>query len=279
MIRQQNKVKDNILSCYSNMTDLERVIAEFFIKNTEILDFSAKNISGMLHVSEASLSRIAKKCGYKGYREFISFYIMELKGEKEDSTTEKSIDIFTKNVEKYYQDIFTNTFRYIDEEQMRRVASMINLCDKIAVYGVGSSGLVAEEIQLRFMRIGVDINAFSNSHKMLMNAALTKKGSLVIAISLSCKTKEVTDSVRIAKENGATVILITANPNSCIAQYCDEVIVVAHMTDLDLGMKISPQISILIIIDILYSYYCSNDTYFKVQKHTKTLMAINSYRL
>lgn len=279
MVHQQNKVKDNILTCYSKMTDLEHVIADFFIKNTELLDFSAKNISNMLHVSQASLSRLAKKCGYKGYREFISFYIMELKDGEDDGVVEKSIDIFTKNVQKYYQDIFSNTFKRIDEEQMRRVANMISLCDKIVVYGVGSSGLVAEEIQLRFMRIGLDINAFNNTHKMLMNAALTKKGTLVIAISLSCKTKEVTDSVRIAKENGATVILITASPNNAIAKYCDEIVLVGHMTDLDLGMKISPQVSILIIIDILYSYYYSNDTYFKIQKHTKTLTAINSYRL
>ncbi|MFR0957923.1 MAG: hypothetical protein ACLSFA_20120 [Roseburia inulinivorans] len=35
------------------------------------MDFSSKNISKRLYVSEAALSRFSKKCGYKGYRELI----------------------------------------------------------------------------------------------------------------------------------------------------------------------------------------------------------------
>ena len=56
---------------YINFTNVEKVIADFFRANKEDLDFSAKNISEQLFVSEASLSRFAKKCGYRGYREFI----------------------------------------------------------------------------------------------------------------------------------------------------------------------------------------------------------------
>ena len=38
------------------------------------MDFSAKEIAKHLFVSEASLSRFAKKCGFRGYREFIYQY-------------------------------------------------------------------------------------------------------------------------------------------------------------------------------------------------------------
>lgn len=55
---------------YHNFTNLEKTIADFFLNNTEKTDFSAKAISGKLFVSEASLSRFAKKIGYRGYREF-----------------------------------------------------------------------------------------------------------------------------------------------------------------------------------------------------------------
>ena len=37
-------------------------------------DFSAKTVASKLFVSEASLSRFAQKCGYRGYREFIYQY-------------------------------------------------------------------------------------------------------------------------------------------------------------------------------------------------------------
>lgn len=51
---------------YENFTALERTIADFFIQNKKKRDFSAKAVSERLYVSEASLSRFAKKCGFRG---------------------------------------------------------------------------------------------------------------------------------------------------------------------------------------------------------------------
>lgn len=49
---------------------LLKKIADYFIGNKEAEDFSASRISHKVHVSESSLSRFAKKCGFSGYREF-----------------------------------------------------------------------------------------------------------------------------------------------------------------------------------------------------------------
>ncbi len=70
------------------MTQLERSIGEFFVKNRVIRDFSSKGISGLLYVSEASLHRFANKCGYKGYRGFIFSYEKDLESEKHNITDE-----------------------------------------------------------------------------------------------------------------------------------------------------------------------------------------------
>ena len=61
------------------MTAVERSVADFFIGNKDDMDFSSKNISRVLYVSEATLSRFSQKCGYKGYREFIFSYERDLK--------------------------------------------------------------------------------------------------------------------------------------------------------------------------------------------------------
>ena len=63
-----------IESNYDNFTTVEKNIADFFIKNRKKVDFSAKSVAERLYVSEASLSRFAKKCGYRGYREFVYQY-------------------------------------------------------------------------------------------------------------------------------------------------------------------------------------------------------------
>lgn len=46
------KVQDSILRVYENMTAMERSIADFFMSNEEPMDFSSRNVAGMISVGE-----------------------------------------------------------------------------------------------------------------------------------------------------------------------------------------------------------------------------------
>ena len=60
---------------YKNFSPAEKKIADFFINNErDDIDLSAKAITQRLYVSEATLSRFAKKSGFKGYRELVFAY-------------------------------------------------------------------------------------------------------------------------------------------------------------------------------------------------------------
>ena len=274
MIGFRSETKQNIKSCYEELTQVEHGIADFFLNNTEKMDFSSKNIAKLLFVSEASLSRFAKKCGYKGYRELTFSYEQDLELEKINVNNQKDISFFSRKVYGYYQNILRDSYQSMDEEQIRKIADMLDSCSKVVIYGVGSSGLAAREFQLRFMRVGLDVDVITDTHMMKMSAALVNSGCLVIAMSLSGKTKEVADSIREAKKNGATVVFFTANPEVEVAKQCDEVVRLAYLKNLDSGTKISPQFSILVLIDILYAYYIDNDSYTKAQKYKGTLSAL-----
>lgn len=274
MIFFQNETKQNMESLYDKMTEVERSIADFFISNKERMDFSSKNMSRVLYVSESSLSRFAQKCGYKGYRELIFSYERDLEAELKSESQEKDISVLTKKVQNTYQKLLQENFRILDETQIRRVANMLNTSRKVLIFGSGNSGYAAEEFQLRFMRIGMDVNSFTDSQMMKISAALADEDTLIIAVSLSGETSEVLESVRIARRKGASAICITARPDSSIAGECDEVIKVASLKNLDTGTKISPQFSILVVEDVLYTYYFANDSYFKTQKYRDTLSAV-----
>lgn len=274
MIYYQSETKQNIAGIYEDMTPVEHSIADFFLKNTDKMDFSSKTVSKRLYVSEAALSRFAKKCGYKGYREFIFSYEKDLELEGGSAAGEQDVSLFSKRVKRSYEGLLQETFRILHENQLRRIADLMNASRKVCFYGMGSSGLVARECQLRFMRIGLDVEAFVDSQVMQMSAALATEETLVIAISLSGKTKEVNDSIRIAKKRGASTIFITADTDPEVKPFCDEVLQVAYEKNLDTGTKISPQFSILVVMDILYSYYFANGSYFKAKKYRDTLSAI-----
>lgn len=257
-----------IEAVYSNLTPLEKNIADFFIKNTEKKDFSSKTISEKLFVSEASLSRFAKKCGFKGYREFIFQY------EASFSDNEKKIDDLTESVLNSYHQLLYKSFTLVDEEQMHRIAKMLSEKSRVFIYGMGSSGLVAQEMKLRFMRLGLDIEAISDTHVMKMNSVLLNRNCLVIGISVSGKTKEVISSIRTAKLHGASTILISANKSHELMNICDEILLIGVLKNLEMGNVISPQFPVLVMIDIFYSYYLNTDYYHKSEMFSSTLNAL-----
>ena len=261
-----DSTKHKIEEAYTSLTKSEQGVADYFLENTAISDFSSKHISTLLYVSEATLSRFAKKCGFKGYREFVYMYELDFKDyftEKE----EKEISDITRSVRKNYKDIMVKAFDLIDEDQMRRIASRLSNTEyTVPVYGMGSSGYVAREFQLRFMRLGLDVIAITDSQMIAMNASLVKRGSLVLAFSISGTTKVVMDSIKKAKQNGARVVLFTSSKEKKLKEICDEVVEVAYLSELETGTKISPQISLLILLDVLYTYYFANDSYFKAEK-------------
>ena len=63
-------------SHFEEMTDLEQEIARYFLQAETITDdLSSQQVTQKLHISQAALTRFAKKCGFTGYREFIHFPI------------------------------------------------------------------------------------------------------------------------------------------------------------------------------------------------------------
>lgn len=79
------------------------------------------------------------------------------------------------------------------------------------LYGFGSSGLAAQEFQLRLLRLGMDAEAITELHQMVLNEARITNACLVIGISLSGATRELIDALDRAKARGAAVIYLTSS--------------------------------------------------------------------
>ena len=257
-----------IESNYNNFTMVEKNIADFFIHNHEKMDFSAKTVAAKLFVSEASLSRFAKKCGYRGYREFVYQYEETLVEKKESMTGN------TRMVLNAYQELLNKTYSLVDEEQIGRIGKYLNQAERVFVCGKGSSGLAASEMELRFMRIGVDIDSLQDSDRMRMQAVFQDKRCLVFGISISGETEGVRYLLREAHKRGAKTVMITAQNKDSYAEYCSEVLLLPSLRHLNHGNVISPQFPILVMLDLIYSYYLEQDKPKKESFHDNTLRAL-----
>ena len=257
-----------IESNYDNLTMVEKTIAEFFIRNRKKMDFSAKCISELLYVSEASLSRFAKKCGYRGYMEFVYQY-EETFVEKKESMTGN-----TRMVLNAYQELLNKTYNLVDEAQVARIGRYLNQSKRVFVCGRGSSGLTAEEMEFRFMRIGVDIDSIKDADLMRMQAVFQDKESLVFGISISGEKEEVLYLLRKAHRRGAKTVLLTAKNKGIFEEFCDEIVLLPSLRHLNHGNVISPQFPVLVMIDIIYSYFVEQDKFAREILHDNTLRAL-----
>lgn len=259
-----NTVLKNLKSRYDSLTNIEKTIAEFFINNREEQKLSSKLVSEKLFVSEASLSRFAKKCGYKGFREFIFEY--------EKNISRYNREEISNLVVNTYQDLLDSCHMMTNKNQIKKVAHLLSTSKKVCVFGMGSSGIAAEEVQLRFMRLGLNIEAVHDSHRIKMLASLADNDTVIIAISLSGKTKEILQGLGIAKANGAKVVMITSNNSFQLSGFCDEIILIPTINSLEAGDCISPQFPVLVMVDILYTYFINIESYY--QKKMNTLNAL-----
>lgn len=250
---------------YKNLTKTEAIVGDFFINNRVNGDFSSKYITNKLFISEATLSRFAQKCGFRGYREFLYKY-QEVFIEKEDA--------ISSNVEQAlnsYHEILRQ-FVGVDDKVVERLVELMEGYEYILALGVGSSGLVAAEMRNRFMRLGLRMECVTDVDEMRMKSVLQDEKCLVIGLSLSGRKKEILFSLNKAKESGAATVLITSN-RTAQYDYCDEVIVCPAFHDLAQGNMISPQFPLLVVVDICYNTYLSRHPHIqdKKQLHKKTV--------
>jgi RpiR family transcriptional regulator, carbohydrate utilization regulator len=82
---------------------------------------------------------------------------------------------------------------------------------RIEFFGVGNSGIVAQDAQHKFFRLGVTSIAYSDGHMQVMSASTLGAGDCVVIISNSGRTRDLMDAADIARKNGATTIVITAS--------------------------------------------------------------------
>ena len=74
MAARQRSIIPMIDVNYKQFSPAEKKVADFFIANEADVDLSASAMAERLFVSEATLSRFAKKSGFSGYREFAFAY-------------------------------------------------------------------------------------------------------------------------------------------------------------------------------------------------------------
>ena len=249
----QLHIIDIIENSLDSMTGLEREIAHYFLNSTNIQeDLSSLQVTKQLHISQATLTRFAKKCGFKGYREF-KFQYQQQTTSSEPEVPSLGHDL-SRRVLRNYTQLRMQTEEVIDEDKLQRIATLIEDADRVYFFGIGSSGLVARDMKLRFMRLGVVCEALTDQDGFAWTTSILDKNCLVIGFSLSGQTQSIIDSLIDAKNMGAKTVLVTGQPQN-VQQDFTEILAVALQSKPEFILRISAQFPMLLMIDLIYAFF------------------------
>ncbi|MBC7719132.1 MAG: SIS domain-containing protein [Chitinophagaceae bacterium] len=199
--------------------------AEQRVANLVLLDprlFANQPISELAiraHVSKPTVVRFCRSVGYDG----LSDFKLKLAGSVSEGVPfihrsvdvdDKTADVLVKVVDntvaaflKYRNDASS----YAIGKATDALANAYSTGKRIEFFGVGNSGIVAQDAQHKFFRLGVHTIAYSDGHMQVMSASMLGPGDCVVVISNSGRTRDLMDACDIARKNGATTIVITAS--------------------------------------------------------------------
>ena len=210
------------------------------------------------HVSKPTVVRFCRSVGYDG----LSDFKLKLAGTVNEGVPfiHRSVDADDKTGDvmvKVIDNTVAACLKYRNEASSaaieRAVNAILNAYEagrQIQFFGVGNSGIVAQDAQHKFFRLGINTTAYSDGHMQVMSASILRPGDCVIVISNSGRTRDLMDACDIARKNGATTITITAS-GSPLASAGDIHLSADHPEGFD---KYSPMVSRLLhlmMIDIL----------------------------
>lgn len=254
-MKQDQDLRTIIASHETELTDMERDIAQYFLSSeARQHSLSSSRVTKLLHVSKAALTRFSQKCGFTGYREFVYHFNEEAKYQQQ----EEEHDELTLSVLQRYHHVSNVTENFVKDPQLERVADLIDQADRVYYFGIGSSSLVAREMKVRLMRLGVAGEAVTDQDGFTWTTSILDSSCLVIGFSLSGKTGAITDSLLKAKENGAKTVLVTANP-ACVHQDFTEVVPAAPLPSDTYIDRISAVLPLLIVVDLIYAHFLSKN--------------------
>lgn len=251
-------VRLKIKSLYNGLSTKEQNIADYILENpSSVVHNSISDLSAELNVAGSTLFQFAKKLGYSGFKEFKMAILIQ---ENDFSTTSihENIEI-DDNELTIAQKVFdsniktlTDTKKLLQLNDLKKAAEIISNSNLLYFFGVGGSGILAEDAYHKFLRSPISVRHSTDYHIQLMEASLLTPQDCAICISHTGKSKETIKIAEIVKEVGAKVIVITSHASSPLAKIGD-IVFISISEEIEFHSEaLSSRISQLSILDSLY---------------------------
>lgn len=233
----------------------ERKVAEFILADpAKVINMRIIDLANSANVSEPTVIRFCRALDFDGFQAFKLELAQHIGSSGSFSQFQVSPDDSIADVNKKVFDStigsLINVRDEIDAGALEKAINALSSAERVEFYGFGASGSVAIDAQHKFFRLQVSAAAYTDPHIQHMSAISLKPTDVIVAISQSGRSKALIQSVKLAREAGATVIGL-APENTDLSDLCDFPIHI-NMEENHLEFTpVSSRIAHLVVIDVL----------------------------
>ena len=220
------KLLPTLRSAYPGLTRAEKAIALYISEHADdIMEQTISTIATATSSAEITVSRFCKKLGFQGLQGLKISLAAEVYSLRENRYQSISPEDSSRDIAcKMFQNIMDglhDTLKILDFQAVENAARALMNARHIAVYGFGNSATVCRDIETRFLRFGMVVQAYADAHMQVTSASLLDKRDVALAISHSGASRDLLDTVRTARHNGAKILAITSYAQSPLARLAD----------------------------------------------------------
>lgn len=270
-------------------------IANYILKHPEeVKSFSIKELADICDVSESTITRFVRAIDVPSYQQLKIGIAEALSSNAKEPTAPEEAYVYddistsdtpvqiVKKIRFRNVTAIEDTADHIDVKILEKTAKAIDASDTIAFFAMGSSTLAAENAVMRFLRVGKRCVFFKDTSVQQISASTLSKGTVAIAISNSGRTISIVESLKKAKQSGATTVAITAFPDSPLARHADFVLLTAT-TQATTGSALFHEAMIskiaqLLVTDALYSCFATKHAQSSIKKLQETNVVLEGSR-
>ncbi|MDQ4212331.1 MurR/RpiR family transcriptional regulator [Microbacterium capsulatum] len=264
-------------------------IAEVILAHpTAPVELTITELADRAGTSPATVTRFCRAIGFDGYTQFRVGVAAE-SGRGDAGTTWRTdiaddisqddpadrvlltlLGLHTRSME--------TTTSLLDLDDVQLVARAIAESRHVDIYGVGGSGVIAEEFRGRLYRIGVNAHSWSDVHDGLTSAVLQDGSSVAVGISNTGSTEETIEMLSHARAAGALTVAITARADSWLASIADVAFITSSASPTDRPDDLSIKHAQLLVIDLLYVLVAQRTLGKAATRLAASAMAVSSHR-
>ncbi len=256
-----------IRSLLPSLAPVERRVAQAVLDDPQGVAWrSISELARTCGTSATSVVRFCRAIGLRGYPDLR----LALAGAvaRDDATQVAAADdidpaddaaAITKKIAYADARAVTDTANHLDIATLVQVTDALAKASRIDIYGVGASGYVALDLQMKLQRIGRPAFAWPDPHMAISSAALRGSGDVAIGLSHTGTTVDTIDALREAGSHGATTAAVTNFPWSPITEVADFVLLTAARETAFRSGAMTSRIAQLTVVDCLFITLAQQD--------------------